>query len=290
MKKNFKPIIIIGAPRTGTNMLRDIISAQPGFATWPCDEINYIWRYGNSGFPTDELIPDQVIPSIKKYIRKQFQLIAQRYHSLNIVEKTCANCLRLDFVDSLFPEAHFINIQRDGRDAASSALKRWKAPLDIPYILKKVRFVPMKDLPYYGARYLKTHFHRMFFSQEKSLSIWGPKFAGYEQVVKEKTLIEVCGVQWLRCLQKSREVFEKRIAPERYIRVKYEDFVKDPVTQSARIFEYFSLSFDKHTLQEACKTVRQNSVGKWQKDLSPEQKKLLSVLLNEELKKSGYLG
>jgi len=129
----------------------------------------------------------------------------------------------------------------------------------------------------------------LFFSKEKSLSIWGPKFAGYEQVVKEKSLIEVCGVQWQRCLQKSREVFEKRIAPERYIRVKYEDFVKDPVAQSSRIFDYFSLSHDKHALQEVCKTVRQDSVGKWQKDLSAEQKSLLSELLKEELKNSGYL-
>jgi len=132
MKKEFKPIIIIGAPRTGTNMLRDIIGAQPGFATWPCDEINYIWRYGNSGFPTDELIPIQVTPSIRKYIRKQFQLVSKRYRSVYVVEKTCANSLRLDFVELLFPEAIYINIIRDGRDAASSASKRWKAPLYIP--------------------------------------------------------------------------------------------------------------------------------------------------------------
>jgi hypothetical protein len=289
MSENFLPIIIIGAPRTGTNMLRDIISTQPGFATWPCDEINYIWRYGNSGFPTDELTPAQVTPAIKKYVRKQFQLVSKRYHGLKVVEKTCANCLRLEFIDTLLPEARYINILRDGRDAAASALKRWKAPLDIPYILKKARFVPMKDFPYYAARYLNTHFHRLFLSKEKSLPIWGPKFAGYEQVVKEKSLIEVCGVQWQRCLQKSREVFENRIAAERYIRVKYENFVKDPAAQTIRIFEYFSLSHDEHALQEACKTVRRDSVGKWEKDLSPEQKKRLSELLKEELKNSGYL-
>lgn len=289
MKNEFKPIIIIGAPRTGTNMLRDIISTQPGFATWPCDEINYTWRYGNSNYPTDELTPDQITPSIRKYIRKQFQLVSSRYHSLNIVEKTCANCLRLDFVDSLFPEARYINIMRDGRDAASSALKRWRAPLGLPYILKKARFVPLKDIPYYAARYLKTHIHRLFLSREKSLPIWGPKFAGYERVVKEKSLVEVCGVQWQRCLRKSREVFEKRIAAERYIRVKYEDFVKDPVAQSIRIFDYFSLPYDKQALREACRTVRQDSIGKWKRDLSPKQKTILSKLLKDELLKNDTL-
>lgn len=288
MNKDFVPIIIIGAPRSGTNMLRDIISSQPGFATWPCDEINYIWRYGNSGFPFDEITPGQIKPAIEKYIKKQFYLVSKKYNSRYVVEKTCANCLRLDFVDTLFPEALYINIIRDGRDAASSALKRWTARFEIPYILRKARFVPLKDIPYYAARYLKTHLHRLFFSKEKSLSIWGPKFRGYKNIVKEKSLIEVCGIQWLKCVQKSGEVFKNRIKPERYFKVKYEDFVRDPVKQSKQIFDYFKLGYDIDILQEECKLVRQDSVGRWQSDLAPGQKTLLSKLLKEELTKLDY--
>jgi len=48
------PIIIVGAGRSGTNMLRDLLAQLPEFSTWPCDEINYIWRHGNRGFETDE--------------------------------------------------------------------------------------------------------------------------------------------------------------------------------------------------------------------------------------------
>ena len=39
------PVIIIGAGRSGTNMLRDLLAQLPQFSTWPCDEINYIWRH-----------------------------------------------------------------------------------------------------------------------------------------------------------------------------------------------------------------------------------------------------
>lgn len=287
-KKIFIPIIVIGAPRSGTNMLRDILSAQPDFATWPCDEINYTWRYGNSGYPYDELTLEHITPGIEKYIRKQFYLISKKYKSRHVVEKTCANCIRLDYVNSMFPDALYINIVRDGRDAASSALKRWKAPLAIPYVLKKARFVPLKDIPYYAARYLKTHMHRLFFSKDKSLSIWGPKFKGYEDIVQEKSLIEVCGVQWQKCVQKSREVFENRIDKKRYIQVKYEDFVADPMQGTIAIFDYFGLPYDRNILHEECKTVWKGSVGKWVKDLSPEQKALLSELIKDELKKSGY--
>ena len=45
LKNKFTPVIIIGAPRSGTNMLRDILTNFEGIETWPCDEINYIWTW-----------------------------------------------------------------------------------------------------------------------------------------------------------------------------------------------------------------------------------------------------
>lgn len=38
----FTPVVIIGAGRSGTNALRDALTALPEFETWPCDEINPI--------------------------------------------------------------------------------------------------------------------------------------------------------------------------------------------------------------------------------------------------------
>ena len=54
------PLVIIGAARSGTNMLRDLLSSLEPFATWPCDEINYIWRHGNREFETEEFTPETV--------------------------------------------------------------------------------------------------------------------------------------------------------------------------------------------------------------------------------------
>jgi len=45
------PVIIIGAPRSGTNIIRDVIVTNNNFTTWPCDEINYVWRYKNLEYP-----------------------------------------------------------------------------------------------------------------------------------------------------------------------------------------------------------------------------------------------
>ena len=39
------PIIIIGAPRSGTNILRNTLTTFFEIGTWDCDEIPYIWLY-----------------------------------------------------------------------------------------------------------------------------------------------------------------------------------------------------------------------------------------------------
>ena len=61
----YTPVIIIGSGRSGTNMLRDIITSIDGFETWDCDEINPIWRYGNRDYPTDEIPISKLTPKIK---------------------------------------------------------------------------------------------------------------------------------------------------------------------------------------------------------------------------------
>ena len=132
------PVIIIGAGRSGTNMLRDLLAQLPQFSTWPCDEINYIWRHGNRGFATDEFTREMADDKTAHYIRKQFQKFAAKHPGTSVVEKTCANSLRCGFIHQIFPEARFIHIMRDGRDVAASAALRWNAKLDIGYIAKKL--------------------------------------------------------------------------------------------------------------------------------------------------------
>jgi len=132
------PVVIIGAPRSGTNMLRDLLCSVDGVATWPCDEINYIWRHGNLRYPSDAFSPDMVNPRIQQYIRGQFSWVAKKYGARIVVEKTCANSLRVDFVERVLSQPKYIFIARDGVDVVCSAMRRWRAKLDLPYVLRKV--------------------------------------------------------------------------------------------------------------------------------------------------------
>jgi hypothetical protein len=47
-------VFVIGAARSGTKFLRDVIGASPYAAVVPYD-VNYVWRGGNEGFPDDAL-------------------------------------------------------------------------------------------------------------------------------------------------------------------------------------------------------------------------------------------
>ncbi|WP_373508678.1 hypothetical protein [Thiocapsa sp.] len=92
------------------------------------------------------------------------------------MEKTCANSLRVPFVDAVVPEARDIVIRRDGLDTVGSAIQRWKAPLDIPDLARKARFVPPSDLPHDAGRYLWNRLYRLVSRQER-LAFRGPQMA-----------------------------------------------------------------------------------------------------------------
>lgn len=287
-----KPVIIIGAGRSGTNMLRDVLTRLDGVDTWPCDEINYIWRHGNRDEPTDELTPAHATPDVVDFIRCQFSRMVNSSSLVRfpaeerfLVEKTCANSLRVSFVDTVFPEARYIFLVRDGRDVVASARRRWKAPIDVRYLMAKARFVPLGDLPYYSSRYLLNRLskHR---NSEKSLAAWGPKFQGMDQLSASKSLDHVCAAQWTRCVQSSSDAFEA-MSSDKVLTVHYEQFVTQPLEVLQHITEFIGAKHDIETLQQACSEVREESVGKGKDEFHDEKGELMKIM-HATLARQGY--
>lgn len=283
----YTPVIILGAPRSGTNMLRDVLTSLDNIGTWPCDEINYIWRHGNVGFPTDEIPAANATGGVIAYIRQQFDRIAQQQKVGVVVEKTCANCLRVPFVDRVMPDAKYIYIYRDGIDAAGSAKLRWSSEMDIPYIMKKARYVPLTDLPFYALRYLWTRIYRLF-SREKRLAFWGPKFSGMDKTLLNHSLNEVCALQWQACVQKAEEGLAD-IPAARVCRVKYEDFCRQPATELTRILEFVGVSVAAEHIGKAVAGVSASSLGKGRQALGESEVKRLEILVAATLKGYGYV-
>ncbi len=284
------PVIIIGAGRSGTNMLRDVLTRLDGFSTWPCDEINYIWRHGNKNNKTDEFTQAQASAEVVDYIRRQFSEFIQNSDLANtprdsryLLEKTCANSLRVPFVDAVIPEARYIHIVRDGRDVVASALQRWKAPLDIPYLVAKARYVPKTDLPYYASRYIGNRISKLI-SADSALPFWGPKFRGMKEYAD---VADVCAAQWVRCVE-SASVALSDMSPTKVITIGYEEFVANPEQQLALILEFLSFAQTTDQITQACSIVKTGSVGKGKRSSEIDMAKA-DTLMNSTLSAHGYL-
>ncbi len=286
MTNQQSPVIIIGAGRSGTNMLRDILVRLPGLETWPCDEINYIWRHGNRGYPTDQFSRELATPQVADYIRQQFEKLARATGATTVVEKTCANSLRCGFIDQIFPDARFIHIVRDGRDVALSANLRWKAKLDVPYILRKARYVPPTDLPFYGGQYFGNRVRRLF-SKDGRLAVWGPRFDGMQAVFKKHDVAVACAIQWQICVQAATEQLG-RLDSSRVVETQYETFTQDPVTEIKRIIDFLGEATTDRELKEITSGVSSRSVGNWREGMTQTQIADVEQHVGETLEMHGY--
>lgn len=282
----YTPVIIIGAGRSGTNMLRDIITNIPSFTTWDCDEINPIWRYGNKTHETDELLPKHATSKTKNYIRKRFNQLHKQNNTKFVVEKTCANSLRLAYVYEIFPEAKFIIINRDGRDVVPSAMKRWESSLDIKYTLKKLRYVPYIDLGYYLFKFGTNRLRRII-NKKANLSFWGPIYEGLNDDVKNVSLQELCAKQWQKCAEKTLEDRTK-IPKQNILDVKYESFVNNPKEELKRILDFFKTDLSDSEIEELTKNVSNKSVGSHLRIFSKKDINKLNTILKQTLNKLNY--
>jgi len=282
----FSTVFIIAAPRSGSNLLRDHIAQFEGVGTWPCDEINYIWRHGNHRHPTDEFPACFATPEFARYIQNCFSRLARERDLQVVLEKTCANSLRVEFLARIFPESRFIFLIRDGRDCTASAMERWQARVDFEYHFKKARFVPASDLAYYGFRFLRNRLRKTL-SRQRVLATWGPRFEGMDEILRNQGLAVTCALQWKRCVELSNQALQ-RLLPSRLFRLRYEDLVSTPEKALTRVAEFLEIHTPPKSLEEASSKVTATSLGKWHSQLSAEERDIVQSLLSETLRTHGY--
>jgi hypothetical protein len=279
---SFQPIIIIGAPRSGTNLLRDLLTSFPGVVTWPCDEINPLWRRHNTGWPDDALPAALATPKVRRSIRRAFASRARRGGVHTVVEKTCANSLRVDFVERTLPEARYIHIVRDGRDAVASALQRWSAPLDLKYSLKKARFVPLAELPYYAVRFAGSRCRRLL-GRQRGRRSWGPRFPDIDRWLATEPLADVAADQWRQCvLLASHSLL--RLPASRVAHGRYESLVARPAAELSRLLRFAKIPYHSDQLARAVRGVSVASVGRWRAALDAQIAARLTPSIEDTLR------
>lgn len=285
---DFTPVVIIGAARSGTNMLRDALTNLDGFATWACDEINPIWRHGNRDWPNDEIPPGKATGPVKRFIRKAFVRLWKEHGKPGyVVEKTTANSLRVPFVAEVLPEARFIHIVRDGVDVVASAQKRWRGDFELPsvrYYWAKIKYAPLSDLPAYGWSFLRNRIS-LAVTKDKRMEVWGPRFDGMERMA-DAPLDEVCARQWTACVESTGDALSA-LPSERVLVIHYETVTADPVGALSDIVRFLDAPHDEAAIGEAVAAISRRSVGKGRQSLSGDVDRLLDIMRNA-LVRYGY--
>jgi len=98
------PVLIIGASRSGTRFLRDLLGASNEISVVPYD-IGYIWKRGNERIGHDELEASVLTCEDTRWIRnavKKMAIPKISRHTKFLVEKTVSNTLRIGYVNAIF--------------------------------------------------------------------------------------------------------------------------------------------------------------------------------------------
>lgn len=234
-----QPVILFGAPRSGTQMYRDMICGHKDIVTWPYNEMTYMWRYGNRDYPTDEIPVGMLTPKIAQYIRDCYIKLAQKSGSSMVLDKTCHNCLRPDYVAAVFPEAKFIYLVRHGMDVVPSTVKRSEsAPPWREYF--RIMSIPRTDIPYYVARAFWNH-GGLLRPGKSQVRVWGPKFEGMNELAETKSVPEVSAHQWLRHMDLTDQFLNDPSFASPLLRVRYEEITSNPELEIRRVFDFLGV-------------------------------------------------
>jgi hypothetical protein len=126
--ENFKPIFIVGMPRSGTTLVEQILASHSTVAA--TDELQYIERIGleleKSGGYVNQLnvMTDEQRHSFSESYLNQVQQYFDEYQAI-VIDKNPNNFLHIGLIKTLFPNAKIINVIRNPLDNGLSVFKQY---------------------------------------------------------------------------------------------------------------------------------------------------------------------
>jgi hypothetical protein len=119
-----RPVVILGAARSGTTWLHRMLSAHPDVAgtetgeTWLFPDIAPLWT-PDLGAVAGE---DHLAAALRDFCDTLLAAMRDRARpgAAYVCEKTPATVWRLPMMARLYPDAYYVHVVRDGRDAALS--------------------------------------------------------------------------------------------------------------------------------------------------------------------------
>lgn len=277
-----EPIIIVGTHRSGTTFLGKVFRAHPDVAYW--EEPRHVWQWKHNFRADDVLRAADARPGIARHIRETFRRRMDEEGKSRFCEKTPSNCLRLDFIEAVFPDAIYVHIYRDGRAVVRSTGQVLGRGPDTHWMAKRLLGTPVWEWPSYVPRAARTIGRKLI---GKKMSYWGPRPPGWRRWAKEDPGHVVRARQWVGTIEPVLE-FRERVDPSRWIEMSYEDFMAAPLEQFERLREHTRLAPAEEPLEYLRKGVDPSRQSKWRAELTDDVLADIRPILEPTLERLGY--
>lgn len=255
------PIFLVGAPRSGTTFLGDSLAQLP--------ELSYHFepvatkaaaRYVYRGLWTQA--------QAKRFYCSVYAWL-MRLHcdgDLRFAEKTPRNCFIMDFLASAFPDAQFIQIIRDGRDAALSYSQK-------PWLQAKSADTNRREPG--GFRF--GPFPRFWVE------------SGRVEEFQQTSDIHRCIWAWRRHTE-SALMSGQQLPGSRYHELRYESLVCQPQQEGERLLDFLGITAarSRDRFYQSLAKAKSDSVERWKHELLNEQLQQIEQEASKLLHQLGY--
>jgi hypothetical protein len=191
-------------------------SALRGAPLW-----QWIKRRGRSeqiGAAASSAVPQMGLDAVRRWVRVR-RTLDRRKKTIRLLEKTPENCLRLPFLQALFPDARIIYLVRDGRSNINSLIEGWQQPHLFPgYQVPEPLTIP----GYVRDRWAFT------------------LIPGWRDLT-DRPLEEVCAWQWIRCNAAVLAHREQEQLP--YLTIHYESLIREPGFVLPQIADFIDVDY-----------------------------------------------
>lgn len=232
-RKVKRPIIIVGAPRSGTTMLARIFAAHPEVAFW--EEPRTIWEIGNSLRENDQLDESHLTSKIGVKIDHRFSRFLVNSQKSRFAEKTPTNVLRIRFIHAIYPDAKIIYVVRNGRASVASILKMRSKPARPDRVWSRLRETPVSGYPALILRALR-----------RDRFLVHP--AGWKEFSSDS--IEKIAQQWDAAVRIARQDL-RALPDESWIELKYEDLISDHQVHLKKMLNFCELEDSEAFMKKA---------------------------------------
>ena len=246
-----KPLFfIIGAPRTGTNLLRDIICSSPLVKSWDCDEINFVWRFNISESSIDNLfdISEQHKAFIKNYIlnfdNADQRFVVERLAQIRSELVSSGSCSRMQ---NLFTLAGVLGT------FCPRVSKRWQGQFELnlaSYAWKKIKNTPLRLLPKILWRTFKGR-ALVYLGVKSAFNHWGPITKNSKHSFSTEA---AAAFQWIDCVNEAIDALEQ-VPPSAVYKLSYDRLLTNSIKELQGLFGWMGLPYDRATICSAAEMI-----------------------------------